>query len=343
MLVCTLISMMLATFAALRGPEVAADFSVYQDWYINRDLGNGFFERPGFFEAIYFFLNDFFEACAIPFRFFIWFLAFTAVLVKTNIIFYFSKNSWAFGIALLSYSFTFYLLHDFTQIRVGLAIALLFLAFYSLVERAYIKFLIFSLLALGFHSSALVAFLLLLPYRRKVAVWVDGCMIMFAVGSMFLAAYGISIDAHLADALSAFDPRINQYIMVAKQINAEVTDPFAIRALLLMAITLTLFFVKMNGRYVFEMDDKDVYAVILVRRSILIGLSCLFLFSPIPELAVRLFEINIALLPILVAIIFSHRGWLLQKILLALWVGSIFYAFVVIDRGLVKPYVFFFT
>ena len=342
-LIGIVIGVFLATFAALRGSDVAADFIVYQDWYTNRDLSNGFLERPGLFEAVYFTLNDFFEACAMPFRVFIWFLAFTAVFIKINVIHSFSKSSLAFGTAIVSYMFTFYLLHDFTQIRVGLAIALIFLAVNSLVEGARRQYLLLVFLAAGFHSSALMAFLLLLPHRGGIADWLDRCLISIAVGSVILTAYGITFDARLVDVFFTLDPRISQYISISEGVQAEATNPFAIRALLLFVLALSLSVIKMNGPWSFGLEKKDFHAIVLVRRSILIGLSCLFLMSPVPELAIRLFEINASLIPILVAIIFSYRGWFLQKFLLVLWIGSIFYVFVFLDEGLVKPYALFFA
>lgn len=337
------LGVLLATFAALRGPDVAADFLVYQNWYAIRDLSNGYLERPGLFEAVYFFLNDFFNAFDIPFRIFIWFLAFTAVYIKTIIIASFSKNNVAFGVAILIYASTFYLLHDFTQIRVGLAIAIIFLAFHALVRGRCIHFLLFVFLAAGFHSSALMGFLLLMPFRGRVADWVDRCLIFIAVGSVLFAPYGVTFSLMLVDLFSTFDPRVALYISASMSGESEVVDPFALRAMLLLVLALTLAVVKVNAKAAFRIDDKDIHAIILVRRSILIGISCLFLISPIPELAVRLFEINIALLPILAATIFSCRGWLLQKAIVVIWGGSIFYVFVFLDGGLVKPYELFFA
>lgn len=55
-IVCALI---LASFAALRGPDVAADFTVYESWYLHPSEGDGLLERAGLFEAIYFQLSTY--------------------------------------------------------------------------------------------------------------------------------------------------------------------------------------------------------------------------------------------------------------------------------------------
>lgn len=336
-------ALILASFAALRGSDVAADFIVYQDWYSSRDLGSGFLERPGLFEAVYFLLNDFFAASGIPFRGFVWFLAFIAVLMKTSVIVSFAKNGRFVGISVLIYVFTFYLLHDFTQIRVGLAIAFIFLAVRSLVNGNCTHFALFVLIATGFHSSALMAFLLLLPHRGSIARWIDWGLFVVTSSVILLAMRGVDIGIALVSMLTTFDPRVALYVSLSESGQSAAANSFPVSALLLLALALSLTGLEFNRRQVNPPDDPDVHAIVLVRRSILIGVSCLVSLSAIPELALRLFEFNIALVPIVAAIFFSRSGWLLPKGLLILWTGAIAYVFIFRDEGLVRPYVLFFS
>lgn len=336
-------ALILASFAALRGSDVAADFLVYQDWYSSRDLGSGFLERPGLFEAVYFLLNDFFEAGGIPFRGFVWFLAFIAVLMKIRVIVSFAKNGWSVGVSVLIYALTFYLLHDFTQVRAGLAIAFIFLAVRSLVNGNRTHFALFVLIATGFHSSALMAFLLLLPHRGSIARWIDWGLFVVTSSVILLAMRGVDIDTALVSMLTTFDPRVALYVSLSESGQSEAANSFPVSALLLLALALSLAGVQFNRSQVNLLGELDVHAIVLVRRSILIGVSCLVLLSAIPELAQRLFELNIALLPIVAAIFFSRSGWLLQKGLLLLWTGVSAYIFIFRDEGLVQPYVLFFS
>lgn len=337
------IALFLATFATLRGPEVAADFMVYEDWYSNRDGGSGFLERPGYFEALYFILNDFFAAIGIPFRLFIGFLAFMAVYIKTNVIVGFARNGWTAGISILIYTLTFYLLHEFTQIRAGLAVAFIFLAVRALVEGKRMLFVLLVVLAAGFHSSAIMALLLLLPYKGCSARWVDWGLFI-ATGIVFaLAMRGIAVGAALLDMLAIFDPRVALYISLAESGQSEAANPFATSALLVLVLAFSLIGIEFNRWQLSDTDQRNVHTLVLVRRSMLIGLSCLASLSPIPELALRLFEINIALLPILAAIVFSQRGWLSHKFLLLLWTGALAFIYIGRDEGLVQPYVLFFS
>lgn len=342
-LAAILISLILASFAALRGSDVASDFVVYQDWYLSRDLGNGFLERPGLFEAVYFQLNDYFAASGTPFRVFIWFLAFIAVLMKTSVIVSFAKSGWSVGISVLIYVFTFYLLHEFTQIRAGLAIAFIFLAVRSLVSGNRTHFSLFVLLATGFHSSALMAFLLLLPHRGAIARWIDWGLFVVTGSVILLVMSGVDIGTALVNMLTMFDPRVTLYTSLAESGQSEAANSFPVSAMLLLALALSLTGLEFNRPLVNPLEEPDVHIIILVRRSILIGVGCLVSLSVIPELALRLFEFNIVLVPIIAAIFFSRSGWLLQKGLLLLWTSAIAYVFIFRDEGLVQPYVLFFS
>lgn len=380
LIACIAVSVFLATFAALRGSDVASDFTVYEDWYINRDLGAGLLERPGLFEYLYFLLSDIFSVNGIPFRIFIWLLAFMAVFIKTKVIASFAQSGRAVGVSVLIYTFTFYLLHEFTQIRAGVAIAFIFLAVHALVGGSRTHFALLVVLAAGFHSSAVMALLLLLPYQGSRARWVDWGLLVITGILMALATLGIAVGMTFFDVLAKFDPRIALYISLADSGQSEAANPFAVPALLLLALALSLFDVESNrgkisnseamsplnaeilavaGKNEFSAireskvstfnddiansDERHIYAMVLVRRNILMGLIFLASLSPIPELALRLFEMNIAFLPILAAIIFSQPGWVWQKCLLLLWACAVAFIYIVRDEGLVQPYVLFFS
>lgn len=340
---CIAVSVFLATFASLRGSDVASDFTVYEDWYANRDLGIGLLDRPGLFESLYFRLNDIFSVNGIPFRIYIWLLAFMAVFIKIKVIASFAKSGRAVGVSVLIYAFTFYLLHEFTQIRAGVAIAFIFLAVRALVGGNRTHFALLVVLATGFHSSAVMALLLLLPYRGSRAHWIDWGLLVITGILVALAALGIAVGAAFIDVLAKFDPRLALYISLADSGQSEAANPFSVSALLLLALALSLIGVEFNRGKISNSDEQDAYAMVLVRRSILIGLSFLVSLSPIPQLALRLFEFNIVLVPIIAAIFFSRSGWLLQKGLLLLWTGVIAYVFIFRDEGLVQPYVLFFS
>ena len=116
----------LATMAALRGADVGRDFLNYQEWYQFTTEDASFLERPFHLEAIYFGLNDALSSVGLPFRAFLWGIAAISIFIKAKVILSFSSRPAAPAIALLVFALTFYLLHDFCQVRAGAAVALLF-------------------------------------------------------------------------------------------------------------------------------------------------------------------------------------------------------------------------
>jgi len=341
-LILLAVCLFFAIFSAFRGIDVAADLVVYQDWYAHRDEENGYLERPGYFEALYFLLNDAFSKVGIHFRVFVGFLTFLAVFIKVNVLIGFSKNSWAAAVSVLIYALTFYLLHEFTQIRAGLAVAFIFLALLARVHQKRLLFVLFVLMAAGFHSSAVTAFILLLPCCTAGTRWIDWglCSILGALYLLFGAE--ISLGVVLLDWLSSFDPRLALYISMAESGQSLAANPLSASALLLLVLSLSLMRVEVNPDLLSAMDKHEMKALVLTRRSCLIGLIFLASLSPIPELALRLFEINIALLPVLAVVVFSQQGWHLQKLLLLLWTVVVTAIYVGREEGLVQPYVLFF-
>jgi len=335
--------LLFSIFAAFRGIDVGADLMVYQDWYTDRNEESGFLERPGYFEALYFLLNDIFSALGVHFRVFVGFLAFLAVFIKVSVLMSFSRNAWAVGAGVLIYALTFFLLHEFTQIRAGLAVAFIFLALMALVREKRMLFVLGVAMAAGFHSSAVMALLLLLPCCSPQTRWIDWAL-CGVVGALYLLfGGGFSPGVVLLEWLGSFDPRVALYISMAESGHSQAANPFSASAMLLLVLSLSLMRVEINPALVSGLDRHELKALVLTRRSCLIGLIFLASLSPIPELALRLFEINIALLPVLAVIVFSQQGWLVQKLLLLLWTVAVAVIYIGREEGLIEPYVLFFS
>jgi hypothetical protein len=334
----------LASFAALRGSDVAADFTVYESWYFDPSESNGLLDRAGLFEAIYFFLNNIFMQIGLPFRVFVWILAFSAVSLKTWVLFSFSRSAQAFAVALLIYTFSLYPLHDFTQIRAGLAVAVLFLAFRQLVEGHRWHFVWLVLMAAGFHSSALVAVLLLLPSRGRVGAFTHVALILVTLMFILLAASGTSAGAALAQVLIPLDPRLDLYLSGEDGAESLVANPLSLMVLLPFALVLSLMPASFNSSETeASYQIRGNYAITLACRSIIFGLCFLESMWEFQTVALRLYELHMSLIPILAALVFSRRALLLPKALLLLWAAGAAYFFVFRDDAPVHPYMWLFS
>lgn len=100
---------------------------------------------------------------------------------------------------------TTYFLHEYTQIRVAIALAFSFLALIALSERRKLWWAILSAVAIGFHISTFAVFLCEIPF---VLDW-DGAAFLttFVIGG--LAA--IALMAHLFSVLTEIASRVSEY------------------------------------------------------------------------------------------------------------------------------------
>lgn len=341
-LVILLAAVVLAVFAALRGPEIASDFITYQSWYYQRQTDASFIARPGILEALYFFLSDLFAAAGLSFRYFVFAMAAVATYLKMRVMLRFSRTAMAYCVALLSYLLWFYLLHDFTQIRAGIAVAIVFLAFQELMQGGRIRFALLVLAAAGFHSSALLFLALLLPYGGPAGRVIHFSLIALSVLFIVLSAFGISAGIALATRLESFDPRLQFYIAGAMAEDSAIANPFPVMGVITFLLVMSLSricWAAIDGK---DEHEPDAYALLLISRSVLIGVCFLETMWMVQAIALRLYEITAALLPILVAIVFSRKGWMLQKMLALLWMLGAAYVAIFRADGLVRPYMVFF-
>ena len=85
--------------------------------------------------------------------------------------FVFTKLSNDFFMLMAVYMCNFMMLHDMTQIRIGAAMAFVFLGFYYLVNDKKILFIILTLIASFFHISAILILLILLFRNNDLKGW----------------------------------------------------------------------------------------------------------------------------------------------------------------------------
>lgn len=85
--------------------------------------------------------------------------------------FVFTKLSNDFFLLMAVYMCNFMMLHDMTQIRIGAAMAFVFLGFYYLVNDRKLSFILLTIIASFFHISAILILLILLFRNNEMKVW----------------------------------------------------------------------------------------------------------------------------------------------------------------------------
>lgn len=159
----------LVLFAGLRGASLDYEEYVIMFDTIRASSGASFLDRAIIgkdllFGTLIVVLTD------MGFENFVCFLAAAFISVSAKVVAY--RTAFGTSItALMIYFFAWYFLHDFTQIRAAIAISICYCAFVFLLNKQTLRYLILSLVAIGFHGQAalfvIVTFPLLKDSRYK--------------------------------------------------------------------------------------------------------------------------------------------------------------------------------
>lgn len=210
----------------------------------------------------------------------------------------FIKLSKYYSISLILYFGSFFLLHEMTQIRVGVAAAILLLSIPSIVERKPQKFLIYLITGCLFHYSAIIfGFVYFLNPRRINPILYIG-MIFFTFLAV-LAGFNLTMFFQLIR-LGFISDKLNAYKMLLEAgVNSDIKllNPL----LFLRIIIVTWLLLKWE-----ILQEKNRYSVILIK---VYAFSIFFFiaFSDLPVLAGRLSQlfgiVEIVLVPFVIYIL----------------------------------------
>jgi len=220
----------------------------------------------------------------------------------------FGGNTAAPWLVTLSLSF---FLHEFTQIRTAIALALCFLALQHLVAGRVKPWLWLSLVATGFHLSALLfvpfASLLLVSPRRRGAAWAA------MIGLLVLALFGLS------QVFAQIDPRLANH---GEQTGLNAVT-LAVATFKFALLSLTALWLHRQGARVAAVGRLIWPSVLFVAT----GFVLLFVLRDVASaLAFRLYEFFDAFsvfviaaglmqrraVPVLLALVYCAFGVLLQ-------------------------------
>lgn len=100
---------------------------------------------------------------------------------------------------------TSYFLHEYTQIRVAIALGFAFLGLIALSERRKLLWLVYSVLAAGFHISTVAVFVCELPFALE---W-DSAVVLaaFVIGALAT----LSVVSHIFSVLTHIASRTSEY------------------------------------------------------------------------------------------------------------------------------------
>jgi hypothetical protein len=103
-----------------------------------------------------------------------------ATIINSIIFYFFNKNTRYFFTAILMYYLGFYGYFNFEILRESLAICIFLLSINYFVERKWAKYYLLSVVAFGFHFSAIILFVL--PFLKRIPITFPAITIIVILG-----------------------------------------------------------------------------------------------------------------------------------------------------------------
>lgn len=329
-LVFPFLLIVLVLFAALRGPYVDKDYQNYIESFTFFLTPAEYFKNMGdwfMFEPLYYLIPSFLKTIDISHYEAVTFFIFASISVSINL-FAISRISNFPLLSIITWFSFNYLLHEMTQIRAGVAVALLLVCLYQHYHRNYIGFILTFLLALMFHYTSLlilpILFLRPKSFNIRINFFILGIsLILGFLRSDFLISPVFLIDAAFVKKLTA-----TLQAMTEDQNSINFINPVFISQVL---ITIWLFINHKN------LIVNNKYSYLLLKLQLL----CIFsmcAFSSIAVIAFRVSEfygiVTILTMPLLV---YTFKQRIIGYSAVVGYALFILFNFVVLQK-LVGPY-----
>lgn len=296
-LIYIFIFILLILIAGFRLFGWANDTSNYYEMAINQDVI--LLSKKELFFKFLIFINT-----KLFYRNFTSFLLIFALLGVSIKLYAFTKLSPIPILSIILYILSYFWLHEYIQIRAGVATGIFLLATKDLSEGNTRKYFIKTFLAIMFHWSSIV----LIPLYFLVRKMSIKLIALFPALGIFLYLIGFDFNILIDYVLniSGIDPAL-YYMYAGYKNEINVFNPIAVSYLLIfLGITLLLF----RNRYSFSEYEVTLYKIFSI------GIFIFFLTSLLhaPVVAFRLLEyFNIILLILLPFIVLKFK----QKIFIS--------------------------
>lgn len=285
-----IIGVLLAGVAAFRPPNSDRDYLIYKYYWDTRF----FFDVEYSFIIIKTVLKEFFGFPVLS-LFIVYAIA--GVFVKLQGI---KTLSTTLFLSLLVYVGNYYLVHELTQIRAGVAAGIFLISIKYIYERRFWPFFLLILLAGFFHYSAFMALplYLLTPTQKYLKVY--AAIIPIGIILFFL---GVDVIANVP--IPYVQSRIEMYKLMR---DSGIDDAEAFNVFSMSFLTkISIFFMLYLNRV--KLFDENKYAYLLL-KIYAISLFVFPLLAEIPAFSYRVQSlfgvVDIILVPLL-ATLFRHR------------------------------------
>lgn len=220
-------------------------------------------------------------------------------------------------LSLIVYLSLYFILHEMTQIRAGVAAGLFLLSIPDIYDRNFRKFIIKSLLAFSFHYSAIVMLPLYFLNPKKLNIIyfllpiVGFILAIFNLSQFFLLNF-----IHMLPNFLAY--KINIYLALLELGEHSEINIINVYSFLLFSIYFFCFFLYVKNKI------KNNYDILFI-KTLTISLFSFYFFSDVPVFAFRISEfLNIVVIIFLPNLIFYFKQ---KKLILSLMILFLLYMF----------------
>ena len=269
-------------------PEGSRDIATYVssfDEVQSMPLHDLLFKDPLFYLTTYIFAKVHFPA-----QWFFILLACLALLIKFKAISRLTNKS---IYAVLLYMSSYFYLHEFTQIRIALALGTWMFAL-SYLEISPKRYLLLSLLASSIHLAAILSFFSYIilrifktPNRRIIFLAIAIVIVILGLGH-FLENIGDSLIRSIPD------PRTDLYFSMREHSNWDRPNSLSITNIWAIGTAMIVLLPSVGRFFKFRPTPLD-YAL---TQSILVGSMALSILASMPIAAYRVSEFFLCLLPV---------------------------------------------
>lgn len=232
-----------------------------------------------------------------------------SVFLKLNLM---RRECKAFGVALFGYLCLGWFLHEMTQVRVGLAIAFLWLAVQAQSKNANWRAMAYLGLAIIIHYSAVLAIIYVVFRNTAVnmKMWLIWLIVTAIVG-MVLSHFAVQL---IGQASYFIDPRLAIY---ASALGSPILTTSQLNVHSLITIALVTLFIS-QGLHKWTAFEVAAF------KFVIIGTFFYMLLFWIPVVGLRLFELFTSFLPIIGAACYKNQRSKLARIMVLIMFLSLF-------------------
>lgn len=229
-------------------------------------------------------------------------------------------------LSVLLYYSNFFLLHEMTQIRIGVATGILLLTIDDIYQKRIGKFLLKIFLASLFHSSSLVFIPAFFINHRSINRVLYLIILLFAI--LLGVAKGVNV-FKVIPSLSNLNSKLAAYDALQNQMK-EVNLFNIIMMINIILLTLELIFIE-------TVKNISKYSIIIV-KVMFFGVVSLYVFSSVPVIAWRVSELFLVISFINITYVyFIIRPRFISNLIILL-IAVIVISLNLLRQGILQPY-----